>query len=135
MSRAAGSSAANASRPVWTEQPVTTISAPGFARRARRTAARDLASASAVTVHVLTRTRSAGVVAADDGHAPRAEQPCGRIDLGLVDLAAEVDDRRPARRPLGRGVAHAAHGAHQKSGLVLIRNPIVPTSPAMRYDT
>ncbi len=75
------------------------------------------------------------LVAADDGHAPRAEQPCGRIDLGLVDLAAEVDDRRPARRPLGRCVAHAAHGAHQKSGLALIRNPIVPTSPAMRYDT
>ena len=39
------STAANASGPTWTEQPVTTISASGFARRARRTAARDFSSA------------------------------------------------------------------------------------------
>ena len=39
--------------------PVTTISAPGFARRARRTAWRDFWSAVAVTVHVFTSTRSA----------------------------------------------------------------------------
>ena len=59
--RAAGSAAANASRPTWTEQPVTTISASGFARRARRTAWRDFWSAVEVTVQVLTRTRSAEV--------------------------------------------------------------------------
>ena len=38
---------------------MTTISAAGFARRARRTAWRDFWSAVAVTVHVLTSTRSA----------------------------------------------------------------------------
>ena len=47
--------AANACAPTSTEQPVTTISASGFARRARRTAARDFSSAMDVTVQVLTR--------------------------------------------------------------------------------
>ena len=62
-SRASGSAAANASRATCTEQPVTTTSASGFARRARRTAWRDFWSAVAVTVQVLTRTRSAPATA------------------------------------------------------------------------
>ena len=71
--RRAGPTAANAPGPTWTEQPVTTISASGFARRARRTAARDFSSAVAVTVQVLTRTRSAAPVRVDERHRrPRA---------------------------------------------------------------
>ena len=93
-SRAAGSAAANASRPTWTEQPVTTISASGFARRARRTAWRDFWSAVEVTVQVLTRTRSAPSASPSTTRdAALAEQPRGRLHLGLVDLAAEVGDR------------------------------------------
>ena len=56
-----------------TEQPVTTISASGFARRARRTAGRDFSSAVAVTVQVLTRTRSAAAASpSTSGTPPRA---------------------------------------------------------------
>ena len=83
-SRASASIRANASGPTWTEQPVTTISASGLARRARRTAARDFSSAVAVTVQVLTRYE---VGAGDRGRragprprgaaAPRLPSPTG----------------------------------------------------------
>ena len=49
----------------------------------------------------------------------------GRFHLGLVDLAAEVDDRRAPDRPDHAGCRH--HSA----GFVLIRKPIVPTRPAI----
>ena len=104
-SRAPGSAAANAARPTWTEQPVTTIAASGLARRARRTAWRDFASASAVTVQVLTRTRSAGRSPSTIGDPALAEAPRGAFHLGLVDLAAEVRDRGGPDRPRGPAVA------------------------------
>ena len=59
-SRAPASTAANASGSTWTEQPVTTTSASGLARRARRTAARDFSSAVEVTVQVFTRYEVGG---------------------------------------------------------------------------
>jgi hypothetical protein len=70
--RAVGSAAANASCPTWTEQPVTTSSAAGFDRRARRTAWRDFWSAVAVTVQVLTSTRSAPATSPSTTRIPRS---------------------------------------------------------------
>ena len=57
--RAVGSAATSAVGSTTTEQPVTSTCASGLARRARRTTWRDLRSATAVTVQVLTITRSA----------------------------------------------------------------------------
>ncbi len=74
---------------------------------------------STVTVQVLTRTRSARAVPVDEGDATLAQKAGGRLHLGLVDLAAEVGDRR------------RLNGGHHSFGFVLIRNPIVPTSAAI----
>jgi hypothetical protein len=41
-------------------------------------------------------------------HATRAEQPHGGIHLGLVDLAAEIEDGRAMHG--GRGGGKRAHG-------------------------
>ena len=124
-SRAAGSAAANASRPTWTEQPVTTISAAGFARRARRTAWRDFCvgrrgDRARVDEHEVRARRG---VAVDDPDPALAQQPRRRLHLRLVDLAAEVRDRRGAHRRRGLD--------HHSCGFVLIRKPIVPTSAAI----
>ncbi len=59
-----GIPACEAARSTATEQPVTRSVAPGLVRRARRTALRDLSSATAVTVQVLTRWRSAAAPSA-----------------------------------------------------------------------
>ena len=68
MSRAAGSSAANASRPVWTEQPVTTISAWVHAARAAHRGARLGVGLGGDRARV-DEDEVGWVVAADDGHA------------------------------------------------------------------
>ena len=99
---------------------MTTISASGFARRARRTAWRDFWSAAEVTVQVLTSDEVGRGAAVDERDAALAEEAGGRFHLGLVDLAAEVGDRG---RP---------DGGHHSCGFVLIRNPIVPTSAGHR---
>ena len=55
------------------------------------------------------------------------------VDLRRGDLAgndpAEEAARVAARRPGASGF-----GAHQRAGFVLIRKPMVPTSPAMTYE-
>jgi len=82
-SRAEGSVAAKAAASTWTEQPVTTMSAAGFARRARRTAARDFSSAMDVTVQVLTRYRSAARSASSSGTpASRSSRAAASISDG-----------------------------------------------------
>ena len=68
-----------------------------------------------------------GRVAVDDPDPALAEQPRGRLHLGLVDLAAEVRDRR---RPDGARRRSERLG-HHSCGFVLIRKPIVPTSAAI----
>ena len=57
----------------------------------------------------------------DQPHPALAQEAGGALHLGLVHLAAEVDDGRRSRHP-----------AHHSIGLVLMRNPMVPTRPAMR---
>ena len=128
-SRAAGSAAANASRPTWTEQPVTTISASGLARRAARTACRDFASASIVTVQVLTRTRSARC------RASTTVMPRSRSRRAAPSISAWLTlQPRFAIAAVRIGAAGAGRdGArrHHSCGFVLIRKPIVPTSAAI----
>ena len=47
-------------------------------------------------------------------------------------VAGDLAGRDPAEQAVRVGHPHRAH---QNVGFVLIRNPIVPTSPAMTYDT
>ena len=117
--RAAGSAAANASRPTWTEQPVTTTSASGFARRARRTAWRDFWSATEVTVQVLTRTRSA--------RAPSSTSPTPR---SRRNWAADSISAWLTLQPR-LAIAAVRNSGHHSAGFVLMRNPIVPTRAAI----
>ncbi len=56
----------------------------------------------------------------DERHAGLAEEPRRALHLRLVDLAAEVDDRRRA-------------GRHHSSGFVDIRKPISPTADVSPY--
>ena len=79
--------------------------------------------------------------------APRDEQDVGRRPRRDVaegdDQVVLVDARRPGsrRRRCGRtgsphgGRASASRRRHHSTGFELIRNPIVPTRPAIRYDT
>ena len=43
--------------------------------------------------------------------------------------------RDAAEQTADRRARHVVVGCHHSTGFELIRNPIVPTSPAMRYDT
>ena len=104
---------------------MTTISAAGFARRARRTAWRDFWSAVEVTVHVLTSTRS----------APDAASPSTtRIPRSRSSRAADSISDWLTLQP--RFVIAAVRDRwrrldHHSWGFVLIRKPIVPTSAAI----
>ena len=59
-------------------------------------------------------------VRVDERHAGLAEEPRRALHLRLVDLAAEVDDRRRA-------------GRHHSAGFVDIRKPISPTADVSPY--
>ena len=62
----------------------------------------------------------------------------GAMSRNAIDLVVFVDQRR---RDLAgddaaeQAVRHGSSFAHHRIGLELIRNPIVPTSPAIRYET
>ena len=57
-------------------------------------------------------------------------EPVGRDRPGgdLAEQAVGDPPSRPSDPP-------ASSARHQSTGFELIRNPIVPTSPAIRYDT
>ena len=70
--------------------------------------------------------------ATDEADVVLPEASGGRLHLGLVDLAAEVDDRRrPDRSGDAGAMGRLRHSAHHRRGFVLIRKPIVPTRPAI----
>ena len=51
-------------------------------------------------------------------------------EVGLHRTVSDAAEQAPDRRP-----RHVVVRRHHSTGFELIRNPIVPTSPAMRYDT
>ncbi len=134
-SRAAGSIAANEAGATWTAQPVTMTVAAGLARRARRTAFRDLSSAAAVTVHVFTRWRSAAVasVAISTPRARRSRSTASisawftlqpRFVMAARLMGGAPGDRVVIGSPEGRLRRHEegdqAHGGRDRVGDVAL---------------
>ena len=77
-----------------------------------------------------------GRVRVDQRDAGLAQEPGGGLHLGLVDLAAEVDDgSRPwaGRGPGKAGVdsTHPGFDAHHRTGFVDMRNAMSPTAEVM----
>ena len=75
----------------------------------------------------------------DVGRRPRRDVADGDDEVVVVDAigrdlaghdAAEQDSRR-----LRRSSSPSRVAGHQSTGFELMRKPIVPTSPAIRYDT
>ena len=146
-SRAAGSTAANEAAPTWTAQPVTMTVAAGLARRARRTALRDLSSATAVTVQVLTRWRSAATASAAIS-TPRARRSRSTASISAwftlqprFVMAARRMGGRAGRRvvigsPEGRLRRHEegdqAHGGRDRVGDVALAPGALLARPRVR---
>ena len=121
--------------------PAADVGDEPVARRRRSPPSR--ASSAATANSRPSSGPSASVRSAADAMCRRGmQQDVGRGARGDVaegdDEVVLVDARRrdlAGDDPAEQAVGHGGSFGHQSTGFELIRNPIVPTSPAIRYDT